>query len=289
MALTQGVHKISMEEYLADPCPEPSLSRSTIMDLLFKSPLHAWANHPRLNPDCKEKEESKFDIGTAAHEIFLEGIDKVEVIDFPDWKKKESRLARIEARMAGNIPLLTHQYESVRDMVEAATKALNESELSGLFDDGDAELTYIWQDGPSWCRARPDKISKDRQFILDYKTTGTSANPEDFIRIILSHGYDVQESFYRRGIRAVEGTEPKFVFMVQENTSPYPCSFIGLSPQFQAMAEQKVIRGMDLWRNCMAKNEWPSYPSSICWVDPPPWSLNWEMRSTFIGNSMEEL
>lgn len=289
MPLTQGVHKISMEEYLTDPCPEPSLSRSTIMDLLFKSPLHAWANNPRLNPLYTEEKEDKFDIGESCHCWFLEGVNKMAIIEADDWRTKAAKEAREEARNNGKIPMLEKQATAVRVMVDVARNYLNHSDLAGLFDDGDAELTYLWEDGPSWCRSRVDKISKDRGFILDYKTTGTSANPEDFIRIILSHGYDVQESFYRRGVKAVEGIEPKFIFMVQETDPPYPCSFIGLSPEFQAMAEQKVIRGMDLWRNCMAKREWPGYPSRVCYLDPPPWALNWEMRSTFLGQGLEEI
>ena len=289
MISNPGAYKIPAEEYHSDPVVNPSLSRGVIMDILFRSPLHAWANHPRLNPACKPTNDHKFDIGQAAHSLFLEGIDKAEIIEADNWMKKESKERRDQAWQDGKIPLLTKEYDRVSEMVCAANKALGASELSGLFDGGDAELTYVWKDGPSWCRVRLDKITKDREIVLDYKTTGTSANPEDFIRLILSKGYDVQEVFYRRGVKAVEGIDPKFILMVQENEPPYPCSFIGLSPEFHAMAEQKVIRGIDLWGNCMASGEWPGYPPRICWIDPPAWALNWEMRATFLGSSMEEI
>jgi len=291
MITKPGCYKIEQREYHADPVCEPSLSRGIIMDLLFRSPAHARINHPRLNPDYKEKENGKFDIGKAAHSLFLEGIDNTEIVDAPDWKTKAAREAREEARKNDKTPLLSHEFMKANIMVAKAQVALRDSELVGIFDDGDAEMTYIWQEGPTWCRALVDKISKDREFILDYKTTGTSANPEDFIRQILNHGYDIQAAFYSRGVSAVlqDGTMPKFIFLVQEDQPPYLCSFIALSPAFQEMANQKVIRGLDLWRNCMASGEWPGYPSRICWVEPPAYSLNWEMRATFIGGGIEDI
>jgi hypothetical protein len=287
--LSEGVYKISSEEYHADPVIEPSLSRGIIMDLLFKSPAHARINHPWLNPDCKPEVDKKFDPGQVAHGLFLEGIDKAVVLDFDDWRKKEAKEQRDQARADGKIPLLTHQYETVEAMVQAAKVALNESELAGIFDDGDAEMTYVWKEGPVWCRVLVDKISKSREFILDYKTTGTSANPEDFIRQILNHGYDIQAVFYSLGVMAIEKVTPKFIFLVQEDQPPYLCSFIALSPAFMEMANQKVIRGMDLWRTCMATGEWPGYSNRIAWIEPPPWALAWEMRSTFLGSSLEDL
>ena len=289
MGLSEGVYKIPQEEYHLDPVIEPSLSRGIIMDLLFRSPAHARINHPRLNPDCKPEVDKKFDPGQVAHGLFLEGIDKAVVLDFDDWRKKEAKELRDQARAEGKVPLLTHQYGEVTDMVKAASIALNESEIAGIFDDGDAEMTYVWQDGGVWCRALLDKISKSRQFCLDYKTTGNSANPEDFIRQILNHGYDIQASFYSRGVKAITGADPAFIFLVQEDKPPYLCSFIALSPAFMEMANQKVIRGMDLWRSCMASGEWAGYPKRVCYAEPPPWALTWEMRANFIGNSMEDI
>ena len=71
--MQEGRHIISFEEYLADPCPIPSLSRSTIKDLVSKTPRHAFWNHPKLNKEFKpEESEKKFDIGTAAHSVFLQ-------------------------------------------------------------------------------------------------------------------------------------------------------------------------------------------------------------------------
>jgi hypothetical protein len=281
-----GVYQMSHELYHADPCPVASLSRGTIMDLLNECPKKAQFNHPRLNPAYRPDDDEKFDIGKVAHFMFLEGKNSVEVVDAKDWRTKAAQEARAKAKSEGKIALLEDQYARVRAMVQHAYSELAGSEL-GIEDlgfEGDSELTYIWREDEAWCRVRPDWISKDRKIILDYKTTGSSADPDAFVKSIISYGYDVQESFYRRGVKSVEGKAPKFFFMVQETSEPYLCSFIALPPMFQSLGEQKVNWGLDIWRRCMETNRWPAYPNKVCFVDVPAWALTqWEYKAQNIS------
>ncbi|MFH1077519.1 MAG: PD-(D/E)XK nuclease-like domain-containing protein [Pseudomonadota bacterium] len=286
-----GSYKISNEAYHQDPCAKPSLSRDVIKNLLFKSPAHAHHDHPRLNPDFEpEEEETKFDIGSASHPLLLEGNDIIEVIDAPDWRTKVAKEARAEARLKGKVPLLPPQYASVNSMVSVARIALTMSELqiANLQEEGDSELSYFWQEGGAWLKVRPDWISTDRQIILDYKTT-TSANPNEFVRKVISMGYDIQEALYCRGVKAVEGITSKFIFMVQEIEPPYLCSFIALSPEFQDMGRKKVNQGIALWNQCMATGAWPGYPSRVMYLDMPAWAAMWINNATFIGNEEDEI
>jgi hypothetical protein len=67
--------------------------------------------------------------------------------------------------------------------------------------------------------------------------------------------------------------------MVQEVESPYLCSFIELDMQFQDMGEQKVKRGLHLWRECMKTGVWPSYSSSVYTIEPPGYALaSWQTK-----------
>jgi hypothetical protein len=275
-----GRHIISFEEYLADPCPVASLSRSVIKDLVSKTPRHAYWNHPKLNKEYQSEEsEKKFDIGTAAHSVFLQGDNIAVCLNFDDWRKKEAKEARDDARSNGLIPLLTEQYDNVLEMVEVGRKALKNSELSIDIKDGDSEVTYIWKEGETFCRIRVDWIDKDGDIIIDYKTSSVPANPESYSRIVVNNGLDIQDSFYRRGIRKLENTEPAFVFMVQEVEPPYLCSFIELDMQFQDMGEQKVKRGLHLWKECMKSGKWPGYSEGIYTIEPPAYSLAaWETK-----------
>ncbi len=279
-----GSYKLSFKDYLADPCENPSLSRSTIIDLL-DCPARAFFNHPRLNPNPpEEKEETKFDIGSAAHDLLLEGGDKIFVVEgFDDWRKKEAQQARDAAREIGKTPLLDKQYEAVLEMVVVAVDSIRqctELGISNLRAEGDSELSYLWQENNRvWCRIRVDWIRKDRGLILDYKTTGTSVNPDYFSGHINKMGYGIQSAFYRRGVKAVEGAEPDYVIMAQETTPPYLCSFQGLDMQNEDMANQKVVWAIDTWGECLKTGQWPGYPNRICYAEAKPWDLaEWEMR-----------
>lgn len=293
MQLNEGIHEISAEDYHKDPCPEPSLSRSIIHKLLTQAPIKSFMAHPRLNPEYEaDSGDGKFDIGSAAHALLLEGIDNAHVIDADNWRKNESQVKRDEARYLGKIPLLRKEYDKVIVMVEAAErqiKACSELQITDLRADGDSELTFIWSETDdigrqSWNRVRTDWRSKDQKIIFDYKTTGLSADPNEFSKYIFNMGYDIQESYYKRGAKAVSGVKPKFVFVVQETEPPHLCSFIALSPEFQEIGHQKVDYGLFMWNECLSSGKWPGYPNKLCWVEPPGWAMAaWESKAQSIG------
>ncbi len=283
-----GNYNITLEEYHGNPCIEPCLSTSVIKDLLYKSPAHAFFNHPVLNKGfLPEPKPERFDLGSATHSLFLEGIDIAVLIPGDDWRKKEAKEARDKAREEGKIPFLVDQYEKVIKMVKVANKAISdcdELKLGSLKLQGDSELSCFWQEEDIWLKVRPDWINENKSIILDYKTTNHSANPEELARIIVSMGYDIQDALYTRGIKAIEGIEPKFLFLFQEIYEPYLCSIVGLPPGFMEMANQKVDYGIFLWRECLSTGKWPGYPDQIAWIEPPAWALTaWESRAQGLG------
>jgi hypothetical protein len=90
-----GIYRgVSSADYFADPCPTPSLTQSLIKILIERSPEHAWTASPRLNPQFEYDDDTKFDIGNVAHRLVLGRGKEIEVVDFPDWRKKEAQEAR---------------------------------------------------------------------------------------------------------------------------------------------------------------------------------------------------
>jgi len=255
----------------------PGLSASLAKTLLAKSPLHAWLESP-MNPARSRQDASRLDIGTAAHAALLEGLDVVTVCDFGDWRTKDSKAARDEARAAGKIPLLTHQYAQVRDMVTVARDALAGCpDLNGIkWEDGKAEQSIFWSPGNDVrCRSRLDWLANDHSLILDYKTT--ELGPDSWIRSIPKMGYDIQAAFYLRGLEAQrETTDTKktdFVFMVQEAEAPYMVYFVGLPAAYLEIGAAKVQIAIDRWTACMERGEWPGYEKRIMWADCPSWAI----------------
>lgn len=274
MSQKPGIFTMPAEQYHADPCDAPSLSCSVAKILLTQSPLHAWMAHPKLNPDYRPDEDSRFDLGSAAHDALLEnGTGKIVFIDAADWRTKAAKEQRDEARANGKLPVLAKYEKPLASMVDEAREAIERSELKGIFQQGKPEQVVIWKEGIIWCRARLDWLTLDKTVILDYKTT-ESAEPEAFIRRLAGMSYDVQHSFYRRGVAKTTNTlRPAFVFLAQEIEDPYACSLVSLSSAYEQVANEKVRWAIEKWRKCLETDEWPGYPTKICYAEPPQWAL----------------
>ena len=271
--MNQGIHTISEEAYHADPCAEPSLSSSIAKVLLNQSPRHAWMQHPQLNPDYRPEENSRFDLGSAAHALLLEGNQaKIAIIEAEDWRTKKAKEERDEARANGLLPVLIKYDFALKQMVKVAKEFIETTELKGIFADGQPEQTVIWQEQNIWCRARPDWLTNDNKIILDYKTTDSAA-PEVFIRQIPRMGYDLQSEFYTRGIYRLFNLMPVFIFLAQEIDPPYACSLVSLSNAYRDIADAKVERAMELWGQCLSTGNWPSYNPAIHYAEPNSWQL----------------
>lgn len=265
-----GIHQLSMQEYLQ----LPALSSGVAHTILSASPMHA-----KFEQQNERVASSEMDIGTYAHALLLEGgTDALVAVDAPDWRTNAAKALRDEAHANGKIPILKHKLAAVEAMVKAAKEYLATSELAGILDAGDSEVTMCWTEttdaGEVLMKARADRLSADRRICLSYKTTAGSANPDQWIRTQLP-SYDVATVFYGRGVLAVcpEVEDVAVVHLVQEQSAPYACSLVALSPALSDLAERKLERALDIWAACQATGKYPAYPTRICYAEPKPWQL----------------
>lgn len=280
-----GIYAISADAYHADPCVEPSLS-SSIAKLLVTpgtTPLHAWTESARLNPDHEPDEQEKFDLGKACHSLILRDPQEFEIIDAANWKKDVHQAARASARAAGKIPLLAHQFIDASKMAVEARRQLDKHEEGrNFFVSGKPEMTMVWREGDVLCRARVDWQPNDGVYWPDYKSTAASADPDSWQRTAYGMGADIQAAFYLRGFRALGFDKARFRFAVQENYKPFALSVVGLMPGALDLADRKVERAIAVWRECRRTNAWPAYPRRTAWIDAPAYHeaavLNREVR-----------
>lgn len=288
--MTGTIHQMRSDAYHADPAQAPSLSSSIGKILLDKSPYHAWLAHPKLNPDYKPEESSTFDLGTAAHDLILEGgTPRICVIDPQEYRSKPTkaepegsipkgwtnnaiREARDLARSNGLTPILPWDNAVIKAMKESAMHFVADSEIVGIFENGKPEQTLIWNEQGVWCRARLDWLTTDRRVILDYKSSA-SAEPGWFSRHIPSMGYDFQAAFYMRGLKACGHANAQFIFLAQEVEPPHACSLHAIDPALQEIADAKVRRAIDLWRECLTTARWPAYGGRVHWTVPAVWQV----------------
>lgn len=273
-----GVYDMPLADYLADPAPAPSLSTGIAHALLTKSPKHAWMQHPKLNPHHEREESSRLDFGSIAHALLLEDDpSRVVIVDAEDWRTKAARDERDAAREAGKLPILASALGTVHGMVARAREAIASSEIADDWRDGVAEQTMIWEHEGIWVRSRPDKMTKDGKLVFDFKTLAGSAHPSAVVRAILQHGYDIQQGIARLGVESLLGQcSPVFIFICQEINPPYAVSLVSLDGQWAAFADEKLKMAMSIWKRCLRLDDWPAYPSRVCYVAPPAYAANHE-------------
>lgn len=269
--MTGDILTMPRDLYHADPLSRPSLSASIAHILCARSPLHAWAAHPKLNPDWEPYEDDKFSIGTVAHAMLLEGHDIAVQIDAPDWRTNAAKEARDAARAAGRVPLLAKDWDRVQTMIAAVAEQLAGVNVNPpLLADGKPEQTLVWEEPNGvLCRARLDWLRDDHKAIDDIKTTSRSADPETFSRTVFNIGADVQTVFYKRAVRAVTGVDPDFRFIVAESHPPYAVSVVSLAPSAIALAESKVEFALTTWARCLATGIWPGYGTQVAYAEAP--------------------
>ena len=262
-----GIHPdMPMDVYLGDPCPSPSLSASTLRRLLDSSPAHAHLYHPRYG--ARREESTRADLGTAAHAMLLGGEERIAFVEASDWRTKAAQATRDAMRAEGRIPVLHLLRHGLGEMVKAARETLAREGI----DLGACrrEHTAIWQEGETWCRARPDAIAP-RDYVIDYKTAD-NANPWRWIRTMIAGGYHVQAAWYLRALHAIEGGDGRdFLFLVGEMEPPYACSLVGVGPGLRDLADQQVEWAMTRWRECVTAGEWPGYDARIHYAEAPTW------------------
>jgi hypothetical protein len=278
-----GIYNIEEAAYHADPCPAPSLSRTTAHILLTQTAAHAHFSHPRLGGGGGRTSDS-FDLGTAAHSYFLGTGRGVQVVKKPNgdpyatWASGAQQKA-MDIRAAGGVPMLDKDHDRVLAMVAALHDWLRHHPvLGGRYSGGYAERTIVWREdtpyGPIWCRCMIDWLNGDASapLALDLKTV-TSADPLDFQNKASDYGYGLQAAFYRRGYRAITGLDPEFYFLAVEKAKPHLCcAFVS---DWDEVAERQVEKAIHRWAYCLHNDDWPGYPLDIVPFRP---SRSWEWR-----------
>lgn len=278
--MNPGIHEMDEAAYHADSlAPVPSLSSTIARLILDRSPRHAWTAHPRLNKDCEPEHAKPLDFGSVAHAILTGRGRSIEIIDAADFKTKAAREARDGARAAGRLPILLHDFERARAMVNAAFEQIHCTPgCEAAFRRGRPEPTLIWREGDAWLRARPDWLDDqgpDGVTVYDFKASGRSCHPMLWARHAVEMGYDAQAAFYQRGILALNLTDRhiRFRFVAQEDEPPFALSIMEFDGETQASAQRDMNRAIGIWRDCMATGTWPAYPPIIHRIASPAYAL----------------
>lgn len=267
MTLGPGIHfNIPADVYFADPCERPSLTQSIAKIIVDRSPLHAWHAHPRLNPDYKSDDDTKFDVGNVAHAMMIGRGKKVVAIDFPDWRTNAAKEARAKAAEQGVIAVLGKHYALASRMVDAAREQLAIRGLEHLFRDGNGEVVLAAQEDDIWLRQMVDWLTPDLRTFVDMKTTDMSVAPHALPRMMANAGWHVQAAMSERLLDVLdpEGAgRRRFLFVAQETEPPYCLNVAEITEGALTIGRKQIDHAVEIWRACMRSGRWPGYPLEV--------------------------
>lgn len=224
------------------------------------------------------KPKPEYTFGHAAHALLLgKGAEIVEV-DAPDWRSKEAKEIRATA-CNGIAPMLTHELDKARAMV-AAVRA---HPVAGpLFEQGEAEMS-LYADDPATgvkLRGRTDWLTthNGQFYIVDFKTSVT-AEPESFSRIGAKFFYHGQHAWYEDLVKAVGlSKSPRFIDVVVEKEPPYTVTVVEFDTESVNEGRRLNRQAIDLYAQCVERNEWPDYGPIIHTISVPFWMLDNELE-----------
>lgn len=284
--LPRGVHHIDPDRYHADPCRIPSLSSSLARLILDQSPLHAWTDSPRLNPNFESKNTKVFDIGRAFHrEVLGAGEDYAVVPEnllSSDGGIRSNAAKEFVANLRdqGITPVKQEEADAVRAMVRSARELL--ADLRMPIDPAHSEVTVLTEIEGTWCRALIDNLPPGQPYFIDMKSC-VDASPEACVKAVARYGLDVQLAHYRDCILAETGEDriPRLVFV--EKTPPYGAHVVELydgshiadlkdpdrDPDWWEDARSKIRDARFYWRQALETGRWRGYPRAIATIGAP--------------------
>lgn len=283
-----GIYEMTKEQYHADPCAEPSLSRSCIVKMLKKSPLHAAFEHPRITVSMTDEEDEEIPadpkemkarlIGDYVDELMMNGTKKFEVLPYDKWTTKEAKAARDNAIANGATPIKVKHHNTAVQMIKVFKERFTLErfpEMEEAFPTTGYQKVVIWQEEGVWMRAMLDAMGKH---IWDYKSTAASAAPSDWIRNqLFEMGLELQAAFYSRGVHAVTGERKHFIFAVQEQSPPNDCYPLTVDLEDLAIANQKITWARGTWKHGLDTGYWPGYLTRMATAQSPVYlKTKWE-------------
>lgn len=278
MIRTDFIPNVNLADYYGGTITEtPALSQS-VGGKLLRSAKHGWAAHPRLGGKVSEPSD-EMELGNILDELVLGGSRRIAELPFEEFRTKEARAARDDAKAAGYIPVKSARLAELRKVADSAVKSMA---LSGVRLDGMPQACLLWSETASngaavQCCALLDMLWVEDALVRDLKT-GADCSPKSLPAKCIRLGYDIQAAAY---ISAVEHVFPALAGRVRFENVWLETSFPNVTLVSEPDGEMlhlgriKWQRAVDAWEQSVRLDKWPGYqtPGNVLRLSPPPWAL----------------
>lgn len=251
---------IPPETYHAGIFPN-SVSYSTLK-LLLDEAGPAKYRHALDGPRVEKK---VFDLGTGLHALLLgKGKERLEVLNFPDFRTKAAREARDAAYAAGRTPLL----QKDMDAIEAVADAVPEH-IRDWFTGGTAEVALLWDNDGTLIRGQIDYLRDDA--IVDLKTV-RATDTRTLQRQIYDLRYYLQAAIYRTAYGELTGNWLPYYIVAIDLTAPHLSRAVEITDTYLEIGRADLDRAIGIYIDCTERGEWPAYDPEPAPINPPPWA-----------------
>jgi exodeoxyribonuclease VIII len=180
------------------------------------------------------------------------------------------------------MPIKQRHYE---DICAGADKIRANLAGYGFVLNGESEVGIEWneagQHGPVLCRGMFDHIIGETGQIIDLKTCD-SAHPKRCAAAFARYGYTTQHAAYTRAMAALQAQAPEqmpidMVYLFVETEPPYAVLPARPSALMREIGEQRWLRAVRVWEECLRTNTWPGYTREVAVLEAPAYLLTDEM------------
>lgn len=279
-----GAYDLEMDVYHGDCCTGPSISNSSIKQLLA-DPSEYWRKSP-LNPDrVKEASKRHFNIGTSAHLLLLEpdtvnGIISVIPNDLLASNGALSTKAAKEFKATqedlGRVVITEAEWNMVCDMADVLS---DNDYVTRALVDMDIEKSLIWPDEETgvFLKTRPDVMPRESgRYVVDYKTTDFEMIESWEKQATADVRLDIQAAMQMWGCEEAAGIEPRGVlYVVQCKKPPHRVALRFVHPRsiLHDAGRHDLRRGINIFAECWESGHWPSPWDQVKELTPPDWRL----------------
>lgn len=260
MSEHQPIQDLSFEQYQA----AAGVSNSMLKVIRESTPLHLmWQMKNKPEPTAAQR------MGSLVHAAILTPDIVPEFAVRPRGMDLRTKAGKEWQEAQGDKPVLTADESAAIDAMKASVH--KHPVASKLLKNATFERSLFVTDAKGTLRKlRPDVLPDGGNVLPDLKTC-ESAHPDEFSKAIANYGYYGQAAYYIDGT-ALAGREYElFAFIAVEKHPPYACAVYTLDPVAVDFGRRLYERDLQVYRECILKNEWPGYGDTATCISLPPW------------------
>ena len=246
----------------ADYHASDGISSSDVKTVLLNS---VWHWHHAVH-----KSSPAMDIGTAVHDIRLEG--GKNIIRGPETRRGNAwKEALTEADFTKKLLLTEGDYDKAQAI---AATLLEDDVCKKTLEAPNAKIEHsIFVECPETglkLRCRPDLYDPDKKVMADIKCT-VDPSPQGFVRQCYKYRYDAQSFFYTYVAQLAGWEVTHFAFLAAGNTEPYISHMHIMSMDAMQLAKNDVMRALKDIAEAKQTNTYKTGWERFTMLNPPKW------------------